>query len=244
MKLWFPAIIFLSTSYASAQPTVKEILLKIDAVQNHPATKVESEMVVHTKRFERRIKSLSYVEGKEKAFTEYLAPKREKGTKMLKLGDKIWIYYPQADRTVTIAGHMLRQSVMGSDLSYEDMMENDSLADAYSGTLTRSDTILKRNVWELELKANSASSAYQKRKVWVDQERFVVLKELLYSATDILLKSVTIKKVEQFGKRWYPTQIIFKDELKQGKGTEYLIHNIEFLESIPSSQFEKRQLRR
>ena len=149
---------------------------------------------------------------------------------MLKLDDKVWIYYPQADRVVTIAGHMLRQSVMGSDLSYEDMMENDTLADSYRGELIGEQLIDQRKVWVLDLTAKNPSAAYPKRRLWIDQERHVCLKEHLLSSTNILLKSVVVRDVKQFDKRWYPVHFVFKDELKKGKGTEYLIHEIKFLE--------------
>jgi len=46
---------------------------------------------------------------------------------MLKLGDELWTYTPETDRIIKISGQMLRQSVMGSDLSYEDMMEDRKL---------------------------------------------------------------------------------------------------------------------
>ena len=72
----------------------------------------------------RTIESKNWVIGIDLAFTEYLSPPREKGTKMLKLGDKLWTYSPQTDRVIQISGHMLRQSVMGSDMSYNDMMED------------------------------------------------------------------------------------------------------------------------
>lgn len=49
------------------------------------------------------------VKGDHKGYTEYLAPAREKGTKMLKLENQLWIYSPATDRTIQIAGHMLRQ---------------------------------------------------------------------------------------------------------------------------------------
>ena len=63
--------------------------------------------------------------GSEKAFTENLSPAREAGTKMLKLKDKLWTYSPQTDRIIQISGHMLRQSINGSDMSYKDMMKLD-----------------------------------------------------------------------------------------------------------------------
>jgi len=42
-------------------------------------------MVVHSRRASRTLEMLSYSAGKDKSFSEYLAPPREQGTKMLKL---------------------------------------------------------------------------------------------------------------------------------------------------------------
>lgn len=97
-------------------PTGEEILRRIDqniVAENRTAT---SSMIIHGPRRSRSLRAKSWVQGTEKSFTEYLAPAREKGTKMLKIGDQLWMYSPQTDRIIRIAGHMLRQSMMGSDL--------------------------------------------------------------------------------------------------------------------------------
>lgn len=76
-----------------AQPTGKEILDKIDANMSSDTRYVKSKMVIHGPRSSRTVESESWAEGKS-GFTEYLAPAREKGTKMLKLEDKLWIFSP------------------------------------------------------------------------------------------------------------------------------------------------------
>ena len=100
------------------------------------------EMVIHGRRGSRTIKSKSWLQGMYKSFTEYLAPAREKGTKMLKLEDQLWIYMPSTDRTIRISGHMLRQSVMGSDLSYEDFMEDPELNKLYEAKVVAQEVFL------------------------------------------------------------------------------------------------------
>jgi len=62
---------------------------------------------------------------------------------------------------------MLRQSVMGSDLSYEDMMENSELLENYNAAVVDSEEIDGRDCWILELHANSDDVNYQIRKIWV-----------------------------------------------------------------------------
>jgi|GEM_PF-6114733 len=116
----------LATAFAQV-PSAEEMLSQIDANMSASTLHVTSKMVIHGRRSIRTIELESWIEGKEKAFTEYLSPPREKGTKMLKLGKMLWMYSPSVDRIIQISGHMLKQSVMGSDLSYGHMMEDRKL---------------------------------------------------------------------------------------------------------------------
>ena len=127
--------------------TVEEIIKAMDNNLNAKSRVLTSKMVVHGRRATRTIKSRNWVVGTDLAFTEYLSPPREAGTKMLKVGDKLWTYSPQTDRVIQISGHMLRQSVMGSDMSYNDMMEDQPLADRYTTTLEGSININGRDYW-------------------------------------------------------------------------------------------------
>ena len=151
MKRIFCILIMLTTAPLFSQlPTGQEVLDAIDRNMASTTRIFTSEMVIHGRRGSRTITSKSWSEGEDKSFTEYLSPARERGTKMLKLEDKLWMYSPSTDRTIQISGHMLRQSVMGSDLSYEDFMENSKLIDHYDATVTKADTLRGRNCWKLE----------------------------------------------------------------------------------------------
>ncbi len=221
-----------------------EILEKVDKNMSSNSTITESKMVIHGRRNTREVVSKGYAEGNEKAFTEYLAPEREKGTKMLKLEDKLWIYNPSTDRTIQLSGHMLRQSVMGSDLSYEDLMEDRKLTDIYDAQITGQEVIDDRKCWVLELNATVEDASYQKRKTWVDQERFVPLKEELYAKSGQLLKQITMKNVEKIEGRWYPKNVNYKDVLKEGEGTDFIVLDIQFNPEIPDYIFNKASLKR
>jgi hypothetical protein len=132
-KLLIIPAFFLSV-IISAQ-SADEIIDRVDRNMSSENRIFESSMTIHGRRASRTITSRSYSVGDTKSFTEYLSPAREQGTKMLKLEDQLWIYSPSTDRTIQIAGHMLRQSVMGSDLSYEDMMEDRKLTDVYDASV-------------------------------------------------------------------------------------------------------------
>ena len=119
-----------STLYAQF-PDGKQILDKIDQNLSSENRVFSSSMIIHGRRITHTIRLKTWTAGENKSFTEYLFPVREQGTKMLKLEEQLWIYSPSTDRIIQITGHMLRQSVMGSDLSYEDLMEDKKLTDQY-----------------------------------------------------------------------------------------------------------------
>lgn len=238
-------IAFLATLTTFAQqPDASTILDKIDANMSSDNRVFTSKMIIHGRRSSRTIVSKSWAVGEEKSFTEYLSPVREKGTKMLKLEKQLWIYTPSTDRTIQIAGHMLRQSVMGSDLSYEDMLEDATFQENYTATVISEEVIDGRNCYVLELIAKKADIAYQKRKLWVDNERYVPLKEELYAKSGKLLKMTELSDVVRVDGRWFPKKVVFKDMLKDGKGTEFIIDEIEFDATIPDHIFTKASLKK
>jgi len=247
---WIVACFMLSgggvlSAAASAQTlSADEILDRVDRNAVPRTMVVTSEMTVHGRRASRTIRAKSWVEGDDMAFTEYLSPPREKGVKMLKLGDQLWTYSPSTDRTISISGHMLRQSVMGSDLSYEDMMENDRLRESYAAAVEGEETWEDRPCWVLELTAAKDEVAYHRRKLWVDRERYVVLREERYAKSGRLLKTLEVRSVERLGGRWVQTHAVFKDALKTGGGTEFKIESVAFDVPIPAHVFDKASLRK
>jgi outer membrane lipoprotein-sorting protein len=236
--------VFSSLSYAGM--TGEEIIRKLDenyAAENRRTT---ARMTVHGRRRDVEMSSVSWIIGNEKSFTEYLSPARQKGTKMLKVGDELWIYSPDADRIIKIAGHMLKKSMMGSDLSYEDMMEDYELLDVYDIRLMGEELLDEKECYKLELIAKEGKEdiSYKRRVVWVDKDNFLPLKEEMYAKSGKLLKRFSILETMRIGKRWYPKKMVFKDVLSKGKGTVFEIDSIEFDLDIPDSLFSKASLRK
>jgi len=241
--LFFILILMTIAAMTQAPPSGEDILKRVDANIGSDNKIATAEMIIHGRRGSRSIKSKSWIYGEEKSYTEYLAPAREAGTKMLKLEDQLWTYIPSTDRTIKISGHMLRQSVMGSDLSYEDMMEDPELLNLYDANVIEEVTFLDRPCWVLELIAKVKDISYYSRKIWVDKERYVSLKEERFARSGKLLKIFELKAVRRIQNRWVPTHMVFKDALKSGKGTEYFIESIEFNAEIPEALFTKASLR-
>jgi outer membrane lipoprotein-sorting protein len=244
-KLFLLAMIFGSTVSAFAQnyPLGKSLLDKVDNNMSSKSRILTAKMEINSARGTRTMESKSWSVGTEKSFTEYLAPAREKGTKMLKLDNQLWIYSPATDRVIQISGHMLRQSVMGSDMSYEDMMTDRPLLEQYKADVTGEEVVDGRKCWVVNLTAIVDDVNYASQKMWVDEERFVPLKVELFAKGGKLLKRITFSDVQRVQNRWYPKTFVYKDVLKDGKGTKMIIEEMQLDATIPASVFNKGNLK-
>ncbi|HCY42807.1 MAG TPA: outer membrane lipoprotein-sorting protein, partial [Prolixibacteraceae bacterium] len=158
--------------------------------------------------------------------------------------NQLWIYSPSTDRIIQISGHLLRQSVMGSDLSYEDMMDDRKLTDIYTAKVLGEEEMYDRKTYLIELTAKVTDVAYHLQKMWVDAERFVPLKQELFAKSGQLLKRLEMKDVIQVKGRWFPATVVYKDMLKEGDGTEFKITKIDFNVEIPEYIFSKAALKK
>jgi outer membrane lipoprotein-sorting protein len=243
LKIIILLLLVSALSFAQNYPSGKTILDKVDNNMSAKTRVLTASMEVGTERTKRTMVSKTYGEGDHKAFTEYLAPAREKGTKMLKLENQLWIYSPATDRTVQISGHMLRQSVMGSDMSYEDMMNDKPLLEQYKAEVTGTETVEGTKCWVVTLTAIIPDVNYFTRKMWVDTERFVPIKEDMFAKSGKLLKRITFSSVQKVQGRWYPMSFVYKDMLKEGPGTKMTIQEIQLDVPIPESYFNLSSLK-
>jgi hypothetical protein len=74
--------------------------------------------------------------------------------------------------------------------------------------------------------------------------RMIPLKEELYARSGKLLKKTELKDIQRRQGRWFPKRIIFKDMLKKGRGTEFIIETIQFDVDIPEHIFSKAALKK
>ena len=243
MKTLLPFIFILGFLPGQDWPTAEQVLAQVDANMVAGNRMTIATMVIHGRRDSRTLQIQSWIQGEDRSFSEYLSPPGERGIKMLKLKDELWTYSPQSDRTIRIAGHMLRQSLNGSDLSYEDMLEDNELLHSYTAVLLDSGRVADRPCWILELTAKRSDVTYHSRRIWVDRERFIALQEERFAKSGKLLKTTRIEEMFFQDERWYPRRITFQDMLKKGGGTELILDSLNFDIVIPDHLFTRAALR-
>lgn len=235
---------FAVPSVYSAEIDPQKLLEAVDDNMWSNTKYIEGRLIIDNGRLVRVLKMISWMEGVERSYSFYQAPPREKGTKMLKIGSKLWMYTPRTDRKILIAGHMLRQSMMGSDLSYEDMMEDKKLSRAYSAELDGMEEFRGVVCGILRLTARDKTTTYQSRKLWIDPDRGIVLREELYAKSGMLIKDVEYLGYRLVGKRLFPREMVFRDLLKQNTRTTYMFDIIKFDVEIPARYFSQSILKR
>ncbi len=224
-------------------PTATELLAKIDGNQAFKSIEYAARMEIRVGK-QLRVKAMrAWALGSDKAFIEFTNPE-DAGTRMLKLAKELWMYFPKEQDTVRISGHLLKEGMMGSDLSYEDALESDELSSMYSALVTGETTVEGKRAFVVELKATVPTAKYDRRVLTVDAERYVVLSEEMYARSGRLLKTMTAKKVERIGSRWYATVVVMEDKLRKDSNTTIIMESLKLDQVLDPGLFTRAALER
>lgn len=238
-------LLILSPALAVAQtPTADELLDAMDKALQFDTRTARTTMTVVDGDRTRTYDMQSFARGTTDAAVEYLAPARDKGTRMLKKGDDLWLYMPRAERTQKISGHLLRQGMMGSDISYEDMMEAAEFRKRYAAKVLGEEELGGRPCWKVEATAKDDTVSYPRRVIWIDKETMVPTRQELFALSGMLLKTWEMSDVKQVEGRWTAMKMELADKLRQGSKTVLTLDSVTYGVALKSEVFSLRWLER
>jgi len=228
-----------------AAPTLSgdEILKRIDANMSYKSIEYDGTLAIYSGDAVRTKEMKATAIGRSRAIAEFTNPE-DRGTKFLKIDRNLWIYFPSEQDTVKISGHMLKEGMMGSDVSYQDALESDDLFRKYAVAVTGEETVDGRPCYTLTLNATVKDVQYETRKLWVDEERFIALRQEMYARSGKLLKVSRVLDVQRIGDRWFPVKEEIADQLKLGSRTQFLMANVRLNVPLDESLFSLRSLGR
>jgi outer membrane lipoprotein-sorting protein len=189
----------------------------------------------------------TYAKGRDNFFMIFTNPDDE-GTKYLKKDGNLFVYTEDLEEVMPITGHMLRESMMGSDLSYEDTIENETLESQYNAKIIGEEKFKSstkfdgRDVWVLELTAKKKTVSYAKRIIWIDKETYAASKIELYSLSGSKLKELLILNAKWIGKRYFTTEFQIRDLLRKNSKTIFKMTKLELDVKIPERMFSLKNL--
>ncbi|GAB4112925.1 MAG: outer membrane lipoprotein-sorting protein [Candidatus Caldatribacteriota bacterium] len=227
---------------SATELTAEDIIKKRDDNEYFDSVKIEAEMTI-VNGGRKIIKTMIALSDKKNSLVEFTNP-QDRGTKFLKREDDLWMFFPDAEEIVKISGHMLNQGMMGSDFSYQDIMESDKLTDLYDFKIIGEEEIEGRVCYVLEgIAREGVKVSYYRRVSWIDKERFVGLKEELYAQSGKLLKVTKTNEIQEIEGRWIPIESVMENKLRKNTYTGFKIIQIEFNPKIPEGTFSLQNLR-
>lgn len=240
----------LADALAAPLPTAEQLLDQIDANMTFTTRTMTITMTSVNPRRTRTFTMRAYGKGEDIASIEYIDPAREAGTRMLRMTDELWMYMPSVEKTQKISGHMLRQGMMGTDVSYEDMMAAGDLKSDYTAKVLSEEpcgpVAPGRSCYKVEMIAKTPDISYPKRIAWVDTQHHISVRSELYAVSGMLLKTWEMSGVQAFdgGQRWFPTQMKIADRLQEGTYTTLTFTDLQFGAPIADEVFTTRWLER
>lgn len=230
---------------APETPTVDVLLNAFESNLNFETSRTEMTMIVATSRRTREFSMTAYGRGNTESAIEYTAPAREAGTRYLRRGEEMWMYLPAVERTQKISGHMLRQGMAGSDMSYEDMTSRTDWSEVYNGVLAGQEDYEGRPHWRVELTAKTEDVTYAKRVILVDAETLIPTHQELYAISGLLVKTWDMTDVRPLEDgRMYPFRMRIEDKLKTGSYTEIITNDLQIGVDVADEVFSLRWLER
>jgi outer membrane lipoprotein-sorting protein len=237
----FLAFIFMLVGGSVFAQDANDILKKVDTNIIYDTITFDADLVIQNAG-KRQVKAFHASARSDKNYFSEFTNQEDLGTKYLKKDGNLFIYLPDLEEVTPIVGHMLKQSIMGSDMSYEDMINNDNLASSYTATILNEEKFNGIAVWVLELNAKTKSVSYQKQKLWVDKELYYPLKTEMYAVSGTLLKVMEITETGKINGKNFPITRITKDLLRKDSVTTITFKNIKMDIKIPDSLFSLRSL--
>ena len=154
-----------------------------------------------------------------RAFIDFLAPKEERGRKMLAMGTNYWSTFPDSKRVVAIS----RKEMIGnSAFALADIFQMDAENDydpeivAQEEMPPMPDAKTKVKVLKVSLKAKNDDVPYERIDYWVEASGYFPVMAKFYGVSGKHLKTMTIETRGQIGGRLRPDVSKMVDEVTKG----------------------------
>lgn len=242
----YPARIVVLAAFLSIVPvfaqTAPEILDRVDDNEIFDSIIYDGEMIIE-------YQNRTYVKtfkawGRENrdSFIEFTNAE-DRGTKYLKKDGRLYVYSPDTEQIMLISGHMLKESMMGSDMSYEDTIDNERLSRRYTAIFLPEEIIDGRACWVLDLEAIKRTESYPKRRLWVAKDNFDMIRAEFYALSGAKLKEYILLRSEPVQGQSFPMESEMRDLLRKDSKTTFRVTHLELNVPVSDGIFSTRNLR-
>jgi hypothetical protein len=219
-----------------------EIVRRADQVMIGNSARYDSVMVIKRSGVEDVVSKYRtyFKERGKKVLVRIYYPPEDVGKDLLLVGDNMWQYIPNVERSVRIAGI---QRFMGGDFNNSDILKV-SLVGDYKAELIKTTEIEGEKCYYLELKAKTPSTTYDRINYWVRIEGFIPFREEYITLSGKKMKSLTFSDIGELDNRKRPRALTMINSLRPTHRTLVKIIEAEYDKKIPNSLFTRTYLDR
>lgn len=166
----------------------------------------------------------------------------DRGQKVLRQKKNVYLYFPEAEEVVWLKGSALRDSMMGSDFSYEDLTDDGTILDRYSVEYLGTEEFDGAVCVRVMLVARTREETYARQELWIDERLYVARKAILYSAAGKPLRELISSDIRQVGGKNVPFRSVMRDLLKKNSKTEMIVLSMKIGVPIEARYFNREEL--
>jgi outer membrane lipoprotein-sorting protein len=221
--------------------TAEEIIERLEDNIVYDTSYMEGRMIINDRFGEKESSFIGYSEGDDDSLIEFTSIEEE-GMKILRTENEIYLFYPEAEELIRMQGEALKDSVLGSDVSYEDMTGGKTLLDSYDVTLEGTENIDGESCYKVSMIAKKNDVPYYKQIMWIDTEIFIYRQIHRFSRSGRLLKEISAGDIRNIDGYYVSFYMVLKDTLKSNSSTEFIIDELELDIRLPRNIFSLEEL--
>jgi len=160
MKTFYAALLIVISSFYlfSQDLTVSEIIGKYEDTMKHKTESIEARITT-TDNFGTTHRTFQIYSRENGDTLIIITDGPDKGQKILRLENSIFLFYPSAEEVIRLTGSALKENIAGTDFSYEDLSGSVSIETSYNVLYKGMEEINSQSCYVLELNAKMKTQA-------------------------------------------------------------------------------------
>ena len=226
-------------------PSARSILNRVDDLYRGESSHGRMAMEIVTEHWTRTLELTFWAKGKDRSLVRILAPRKEKGTATLRVGNEIWNYLPKVNRVIKLPSSMMSASWMGSHFTNDDLVKESRFTEDYTFEITFEGRRDGREVVDITcVPKPGAAVVWGKVVVTVRDVDFLPLQSVYFDEDMDPARTMTFDDIKELGGRMLPSRLTVQPEDKPDERTVVTYQAIDFTVDLEDSFFSLRTLRR
>ena len=231
------SLITLMMPAAASDPQAVDLLHKSEDLMRSQATVAEYRVDIIRPDWQRTLTFRSHDQRSSNRFRmEILSPRKTKGTVFLKVDNALSMYLPKLERRIKISPAMMQDPWMGSDFNNQDLLETDSLIDAYDHRIIAQETEGEQTIYTIESTPKPGAKVSWKTLVHRIRSDGIPL-ELSYRCERKTNRHMVFDQIQEMDGRTIPTRWTMYPDDNEAKRTVISLTAIDFEADFDDSVF-------